>query len=190
MNYFFKILAILFSSVNLIYSQEINIKSIELFDLKSGTKKLIFDINDDIVLSFDHLTSTAQNFYLEIEHNDYKWNKSKIRKNEFLNGYDNVRIKNYQNSYNTIQDYINYQFNLSNNQFKIKKSGNYNIAINDNYGNLIFNEKLIITRKSSTGIIEITRTDNLNYTESSHQLKVTIPCESCQINSNQYEYVW
>ena len=109
MNYFFKILAILFSSVNLIYSQEINIKSIELFDLKSGTKKLIFDINDDIILSFDHLTSTAQNFYLEIEHNDYKWNKSKIRKNEFLNGYDNVRIKNYQNSYNTIQDYINYQ---------------------------------------------------------------------------------
>ena len=189
MNYFFKILAILFSSVNLIYSQEINIKSIELFDLKSGTKKLIFDINDNIILSFDHLTSTAQNFYLEIEHNDYKWNKSKIRKNEFLNGYDNVRIKNYQNSYNTIQEYINYQFNLSNNQFKIKKSGNYNIAINDNYGNLIFNEKLIITRKSSTGIIEITRTDNLNYTESSHQLKVTIPCESCQINSNQYEYV-
>ena len=53
MNYFFKILAILFSSVNLIYSQEINIKSIELFDLKSGTKKLIFDINDDIILSTD-----------------------------------------------------------------------------------------------------------------------------------------
>ena len=68
MNYFFKTLAILFSSVNLIYSQEINIKSIELFDLKSGSKKLIFDINDDIILSFDHLTSTAQNFYLEIEH--------------------------------------------------------------------------------------------------------------------------
>jgi len=82
-NYFFKILAIFFSSVNLIYSQEINIKSIELFDLKSGTKKLIFDINDEIVLSFDHLTSRAQSFYLEIEHNDYMWSKSKIRKNEF-----------------------------------------------------------------------------------------------------------
>ena len=173
----------------MIYCQEKNIKSIELFDLKSGKKKLIFDINDDIVLSFDHLNSTAQNFYLEIEHNDYKWNKSKIRKNEFLNGYDNVRIKNYQNSYNTIQEYINYQFNLSNNEFKIKKSGNYNIVVNDNYGNLIFNEKLIITEKSSTGIIEITRTDNLNYSKSSHQLKVTIPCDNCQINSNQYDYV-
>ena len=189
MNYFLKILVVFFSCLNLIYCQEKNIKSIELFDLKSGKKKLIFDINDDIVLSFDHLNSTAQNFYLEIEHNDYKWNKSKIRKNEFLNGYDNVRIKNYQNSYNTIQEYINYQFNLSNNEFKIKKSGNYNIVVNDNYGNLIFNEKLIITEKSSTGIIEITRTDNLNYTESSHQLKVTIPCDNCQINSNQYDYV-
>ena len=150
---------------------------------------MIFDINDDIVLSFDHLTSIAQNFYLEIEHNDYRWNKSKIRKNEFLNGYDNVRIKNYQNSYNTIQEYINYQFNLSNNEFKIKKSGNYNIVVNDNYGNLIFNEKLIITEKSSTGILEITRTNNLNYSKSSHQLKVTIPCDNCQINSNQYDYV-
>ena len=189
MNYFLKILVVFFSCLNLIYCQEKNIKSIELFDLKSGKKKLIFDINDSIVLSFDHLTNTAQNFYLEIEHNDYKWNKSKIRKNEFLNGYDNVRIKNYQNSYNTIQEYINYQFNLSNNEFKIKKSGNYNIVVNDNYGNLIFNEKLIITEKSSTGIIEITRTDNLNYTKSSHQLKVTIPCDNCQINSNQYDYV-
>ena len=189
MNYFLKILVVFFSCLNLIYCQEKNIKSIELFDLKSGKKKLIFDINDDIVLSFDHLTSIAQNFYLEIEHNDYRWNKSKIRKNEFLNGYDNVRIKNYQNSYNTIQEYINYQFNLSNNEFKIKKSGNYNIVVNDNYGNLIFNEKLIITEKSSTGILEITRTNNLNYSKSSHQLKVTIPCDNCQINSNQYDYV-
>ncbi|MEE2604558.1 MAG: type IX secretion system plug protein domain-containing protein [Bacteroidota bacterium] len=173
----------------MIYGQEKNIKSIELFDLKSAKKKLIFDITDDIVLSFDHLTSTAHNFYVKIEHNDYNWNKSTIRKNEYLNGYDDVRIKNYQNSYNTIQDYINYQFNLSNNEFKIKKSGNYNIVVNDNYGNTVFNKKIIITRKSSTGIIEVTRTDNLNYTNSSHQLKVTIPCINCQINSNQYDYV-
>jgi len=188
-NYFFKILAILIYCVNLIYSQEKNIKSIELFELKSEKKKFIFDINDDIILSFDHLTSTAKNFYVKIEHNDYNWNKSIIRKNEFLNGYDDVRIKNYQYSYNTIQDYINYQFNLSNNEFKIKKSGNYNIVVSDNYGNPILNEKLIITGKSSTGIIEVTRTDNLNYIESSHQLKVTIPCNSCQINSNKYDYV-
>jgi len=188
-NYFLKILVIFFYCLNLIYSQEKNIKSIELFDLKSGNKKLIYDMNDNIVLSFDHLTSTVQNFYVKIEHNDYNWNKSIIRKNEFLNGYDDVRIKNYQNSYNTIQDYINYQFNLSNNEFKIKKSGNYNIVVNDNYGNLIFNEKIIITGKGSIGVIEVTRTDNLNYTDSSHQLKVTIPCNSCQINSNKYEYV-
>ena len=189
MNYFFKILAILIYCVNLIYSQEKNIKSIELFELKSEKKKFIFDINDDIILSFDHLTSTAKNFYVKIEHNDYNWNKSIIRKNEFLNGYDDVRIKNYQYSYNTVQDYINYQFNLSNNEFKIKKSGNYNIVVSDNYGNLILNEKLIISGKSSTGVIEVTRTDNLNYIESSHQLKVTIPCNSCQINSNKYDYV-
>ena len=73
---------------------------------------------------------------------------------------------------------------------KLKKVVIIILLVNDNYGNLIFNEKLIITGKSSTGIIEITRTDNLNYTESSHQLKVTIPCDNCQINSNQYDYVW
>lgn len=141
------------------------------------------------MLSFDNLNSTAQDFYLEIEHNDYKWNKSVIRKNEFLTGYDDVRIKNYKNSYNTIQDYINYQVNLSNNEFKIKESGNYKIIVNDENGNLIFEEKLIIKEKNSTGVIEITRTDNINYSESSHQLKVTMPCNSCQINSNQFDYV-
>ena len=189
MNYFFKILTIFFYLSNVIYCQERNIKSIELFDLKSGKGKIIYDINDDIILSFDNLYITAQDFYLEIEHNDYKWNKSVIRKNEFLDGYDDVRIKYYKNSYNTIQDYINYQFNLSNNEFKIKKSGNYKIIVNDENGNLIFEEKLIIREKNSTGVIEITRTDNINYSESSHQLKVTMPCNSCEINSNQYDYV-
>lgn len=189
MNYFFKILTIFFYLSNVIYCQQRNIKSIELFDLKSGKGKIIYDINDDIILSFDNLYITAQDFYLEIEHNDYKWNKSVIRKNEFLDGYDDVRIKNYKNSYNTIQDYINYQFNLSNNEFKIKKSGNYKIIVNDENGNLIFEEKLIIREKNSTGVIEITRTDNINYSESSHQLKVTMPCNSCEINSNQYDYV-
>jgi len=188
-NYFFKILTIFFYLSNVIYCQHRNIKSIELFDLKSGKEKIIYDINDDIMLSFDNLNSTAQDFYLEIEHNDYKWNKSVIRKNEFLTGYDDVRIKNYKNSYNTIQDYINYQVNLSNNEFKIKESGNYKIIVNDENGNLIFEEKLIIKEKNSTGVIEITRTDNINYSESSHQLKVTMPCNSCQINSNQFDYV-
>ena len=108
--------------------------------------------------------------------------------NRLLNGTKSIT----NNNPGTTRDYKSYDFNLNDLSVRLYDTAGCDLNSPNNFLQkeiMIFNEKLIITRKSSTGIIEITRTDNLNYTESSHQLKVTIPCESCQINSNQYEYV-
>jgi hypothetical protein len=36
-------------------------------------------------------------------HCDYNWKPSEILKNEYLQGFDNQRIQNYTNSFNTLQ---------------------------------------------------------------------------------------
>lgn len=70
---------------------------------------------------FDELTNRSKNYYYEIDHYDFDWNLSELRKSEFLDGFDDIRITNYFKSYNTIQPYINYQFQIPNRYLKIKK---------------------------------------------------------------------
>ncbi len=129
-SHFFLIIVIFYSS----NSQENLIKSIQLVDSNFENEKFIFNESVKIMVVFDELTNRIKNYYFEIDHYDYDWNLSELRKSEFLEGFDDIRITNYFKSYNTIQPYINYQFQIPNRNFKIKKlctsSKNY-IVINN-----------------------------------------------------------
>ena len=76
----------------------------------------ILKLGDGFQLQFDDLFGNEANYYYEIIHCDYNWNPSGISKNEYLQGFDNQRIQDYTNSFNTLQIYSHYKL-ASPNQF-------------------------------------------------------------------------
>ena len=106
-------------------------------------------------MSFDELSYNTNNYYYSIDHYDFQWKKTNIFKNEFIYGYDDIRISNFidtlykrldeyfNKSLNTLQKYTNYTFSFPNEQFKIKVSGNYILSIKDSSDNIIFQRKFI-----------------------------------------------
>jgi len=177
----------LFMLNNNLICQENLIKSIQLLDANNN-EKLIFNDFEFMTIVFDELNEKSRSFYYEIEHYDFNWKLSNIRKSEFLDGFDDIRITNYTKSYNTLNPYIHYQFKIPNKNLSLTKSGNYKIIIKDNNGNYMFSRKFILIKNPQIGSIEISKPKNINFQRSNQNLKVTIPCNDCNFNNNSFQY--
>ncbi len=105
----------------------------------------IVRLGEPIFLSFDDLVGDEANYYYTIEHFNYDWTPSELLKNEYLEGFDNVRITDYENSFNTLQLYSHYELNIPNENTRgLKVSGNYLLKIFNDNKELVFSRKFIV----------------------------------------------
>ena len=159
------VLVFFFTSQNIL-SQDISAEMIHSISFqKQGENKssnfLIGKINDQFLISFDVLSGIEYDLYYIIDHCDYNWEKSKLLKSEYIEGFDDVKITNYTSSFNTYQIYTNYNITFPNSNTSVKKSGNYIIRIFDEYGEELFNRKFIIYENLSSVKVEIKRSKEL-----------------------------
>ena len=159
------VLIFFFTSQNIL-SQDISAEMIHSISFqKQGENKssnfLIGKINDRFLISFDVLSGIEYDLYYIIDHCDYNWEKSKLLKSEYIEGFDDVKITNYTSSFNTYQIYTNYNITFPNSNTSVKKSGNYIIRIFDEYGEELFNRKFIIYENLSSVKVDIKRSKEL-----------------------------
>ena len=120
-----------------------NIKSI-IFKGPTEDQFPIVKLGEPIYLEFDDILANEQDYYYKIVHCDYDWTPSDLLKSQYLNGIDNQRIINYENSYTTLQPYSNYQLTIPNNELRLKVSGNYLIEIYNSTYDLQFSRRFLV----------------------------------------------
>lgn len=120
-----------------------NIKTI-VFKGQTEDQFPIVQLDETIRLTFDDLTASEQDYYYKIIHCDYDWTPSQLLKSQYLDGIDNQRIIDYENSYTTLQPYSNYRLSIPNNEVRLKVSGNYVLEIYNMYGDLQFSRRFIV----------------------------------------------
>jgi hypothetical protein len=104
----------------------------------------IFSVGDSFEFSFDDLYGNEENYYYTITHCNYNWTKSDLSINEYMQGTDNQRIQDYENSFNTLQIYSHYRLNFPNKFTQLTKSGNYLLSILNNDREIVFSKKFIL----------------------------------------------
>ena len=161
------ILCLLFSSAML--SQETNEtpapEHVKTITFKNETNQLGFPViklGSSFSIQFDVLNGYEDDYYYKIDHYNFDWTKSQLSKSEYLKGYDNSKIYNYKNSFNTYQIYSHYNLNIPNQEIKIIKSGNYIVSILNDYDEVVFSKKIIVYESLSTVEIDIFRSRDLN----------------------------
>ena len=120
-----------------------NIKTI-IFKGPTEDQFPVVKLGEAINLEFDDLTATEQDYYYKIVHCDYDWTPSQLLKSQYLNGIDNQRIIDYENSYNTLQPYSNYRLTIPNNEVQLKVTGNYVLEIYNMYRELQFTRRFVV----------------------------------------------
>jgi len=92
----------------------------------------VYKLGETIRIEFDDVIGDEHDYYYQFEHYDHDWQPSRLFKNEFLEGIDDMRIFDYRNSFTTIQPYSHYMLTIPNQFTKgFKVSGNYMIHFYD-----------------------------------------------------------
>ena len=126
-----------------------DIRTILLYNSKNEMSLPIINLNSEekLELRFDDLTTNISNFFVTIEHFDSNWKKSNLLKSEYVEGFIKDEIINYDYSFNTLQEYIHYNYIFPSENLKPTISGNYKLKVFDNYGDTIFSRKFMVLEK-------------------------------------------
>ncbi len=111
-----------------------NIKSLEvvLNDDFSALPVLQLGSDDYLQIGFDELSHNYHRYVCHLESCNPDWTTTEgIFDSDWLVGFNDTPIEDYENSINTRTLYTHYNFRFPNSQCSIKQSGNYRLYIND-----------------------------------------------------------
>jgi hypothetical protein len=94
-------------------------------------------------LSFDDLDGDKKFYSLSVVHCDAKWNPSDLMQSEYLQGFFDLNLINFNFSINTLQRYTHYSILFPTQNMQLTKSGNYIVYVYQDGDK----EKIILTRR-------------------------------------------
>lgn len=87
---------------------------------------------DDVLdFSFDEMSHVYHRYIYRIVHCNADWSQSDLMEIDYLEGFNDVLIEDWENSINTNQLYTHYRFSLPNEDVTLKASGNYRVEVYD-----------------------------------------------------------
>ncbi len=166
-----------------------NIKTISF--VQNGENVIpIFNLGEGFQLQFDDLYGNEANYYYEIMHCDYNWVPSQLVKSEYIQGFDNQRIQDYENSFNTLQLYSHYRLSFPNKFTQFRVSGNYILKILNEDKDVVFSRKFILYEdlvsvplqiKRARDVRDINYMHNLDFSVKSNAITFQNPLQNIKV---------
>lgn len=144
----------------------------------------ILRLGEAFYLEFDALVTDEPDFYYTIEHYNYDWTESNLAKLEYMDGFDNFRIVDYQNSLNAFQLYSHYKLSIPNRQTRaLTKTGNYLMSIYNENHELVFSRKFMIYEERLGVGVSIKRKRDVKFIESKQTVDIVINSGGINLNN-------
>ena len=123
-----------------------NIKSVKFYPSGYLVSMPILYVRDPVplVLSFDDISGDdAKDYTYTVVHCDADWTPSRLTQMEYVDGFDEDRIEDFEYSFKSTSIYTHYWLALPNEDMTFTKSGNYLLKIYEDEGD----KRLAITRR-------------------------------------------
>lgn len=151
------------------------IRSIELRGNSTVTGNPVIALGEPLHLKFDDIIGDEADYYYTVEHLNYDWSPSELVKSEYLLGFDNVRIFNYTNSFNTLQPYTHYELTIPNRDTQgLRVTGNYILNVFNNSKELVFSRKFMVYQPLTQVSTTIKRSRDLKFINKKQVVNFTI----------------
>ncbi len=93
---------------------------------------IAINTSESLLLQFDNFGFDNKDYMYSIIHCNADWSISDLHSMEYIDGFSENYIQQYDFSFNTKLPYVHYDLILPNNDFRFTKSGNYVVVIYDN----------------------------------------------------------
>ena len=139
--------------------------SLPIINLNTDNKRLV---------RFDDLDADIKDYYYTIIHCNSDWTESDLMQSEYISGFTDEPITNYEFSFNTIQDYTHYTFIFPNDDLKPILSGNYVFKIFEEGGKTIAYKRFMILETKLTIEAQLSRATLAEDRNIKHEIDFTI----------------
>ena len=136
----------------------------------------IINLNSDeqLLISFDDLEANIKDYYYTIIHCNSDWTASNLMQSEYISGFIDDHIKDYEFSFNTLQKYIHYSFSFPTEEMKPILSGNYVFKIFEKGGNTIAYKRFMILETKLSIEAQVRKATLAEYRTTKHEIDFTI----------------
>ena len=108
-----------------------DVKTVTLY--KNGVEGerpvLVLGSEDRLLLRFDVLGAEVEGYRYKIQHCDSRWQVDEMEPYEYMNGFEEGPINNYNSSFTTLTDYVNYYEYIPSQYSQFLISGNYVVTV-------------------------------------------------------------
>jgi len=173
-----------------VYQQENDaehIKTVIFRPAIANTYTPIAKLGTSLVISFDDTEADEKDYYYKIEHYNYDWLKSDLLTSEFINGYEEDRIRDYENSFNTLQYYTHYNFTIPNKVTQIKLSGNYVLSVFDDDDTVVFTRRFVLYEPKVDVGVQVMRSHDITTIQEKQSVDFVIHHPNLHINNPKEE---
>lgn len=159
------------------------IKSVVFKSNNTNTYIPVIKMGENLLLLFDDLNADERNYYYKIDHCNIDWTSSNLSTIEFINGFNDEKIREVQNSFNTYIPYTNYQVKLPNLNTKFKISGNYIVSILNDDDEIVLKRRFIVYEPKTIVAVSLHKSRNISLIDTHQTVQFTINNGGLRINN-------
>ncbi len=143
----------------------------------------IMGTDDRICIDFDCLSDDRDYFRYSLQHCNAQWQPSGLVDSEFLDGFNEGTIDNYDFSQATAVHYVHYRLMIPNEQVAPKLSGNYLLTIyrEDDPETPLLQCRFMVSEQTAPVAAFVTSRTDVDYNASSQQLEISVDTERAQV---------
>lgn len=122
-----------------------NIKTVMMYRFGFELSNPVIQLGEDaqLVFKFDDLSAEPRDYYYTLIHCDANWNESFLAQTDYIDGYPENPLNDYELSFNTTFDYANYSLMIPNENVRFTVSGNYVLVVYEDNDK----EKIVVTQR-------------------------------------------
>ena len=173
--------------VNTVFSQE-DIQYNKIFDeniktvlMYSGDDEIswpVWDLGSSkyLTLSFDELNLDVKDYYYTIVHCNSDWTLSDLDQSEYIEGYFEDQISDYQSSFNTNVNYTHYSLKFPSEYMRPMISGNYVLQVFESYNSekVIFNKRFMVVERKASIKVNVRNMKQASYFHNDQELDIVV----------------
>lgn len=111
------------------YTQEVRTPRMELNGEWDAPPVMTLGSDDELLFTFDEMSHTYKRYICRLTHCNADWSRSSLLEIEYLEGFNDMPIEQWDNSVNTTQLFTTYEYVIPNDDVSLKVSGNYRLDV-------------------------------------------------------------
>ena len=144
--------------------------------------------SDQLVIGFDEFSHNYHRLTYHLDHCEADWTVSEeIFESDWLQGFNDNPIDDYQNSINTTILYTHYQLTLPNDRCQLKMSGNYRLTVydEDDADEKLLEVEFYVVEPLMTIGLEVTTNTDAGHNERQQQLSMILNYNGLRITNRE-----